>query len=135
MADVTITSANKASINTTYLDGVVFGEAVSEGELVYKKASSGLYHVAHCETSLATAEVIGMALDTYAEDDVGQIATGGLVNTNAVLTADTSYYLSVTGLLMPFADFAANDYISFVGWAKSTSQIDLSLKNFGYQKA
>ena len=131
--DVTITGLTKLSKETVHLE-VPFGEAVSEGKAVYQKTSSGLYHIAHCETSMATSLVAGLLLDSVVEDAYQFIAVEGPVDVGAALLSQgDAYYLSVNGLLMPESDLATGDWVTYLGQARTTQILDLSIKPFAFQ--
>lgn len=135
MADLSITPANVKKISLASLTTEIqFGETVVQGKLLYHKLTSGQYHLADCETSIATAAVAGIALTPGAVDEYGSILTDGPINIGATLVQGESYFLSTSGLIMPESDIATADYIAFLGIASTTAILDVSIKNFGWQK-
>ena len=121
MADLTITAANVAKgANSTTETGVA-GEAIAQGEVVFKNAS-GEYVLSDADDT-DLDEVAGIALNA-AEDGqpVEVLLPGSDITIGATLTAGLPYFLSATaGAIAPEADLTTGDRKILLGIAKSAS--------------
>lgn len=116
MADLAITAAQVqlTSGNTGVLTA---GEAITAGQVLYKKAADGKAWKA-ITSSAAAAEVIGIALcDCAAEQKVVYALNGAVVQfgAGAAMAAGSQYAASDTaGGLQPDADIAAAEFTTQV---------------------
>jgi hypothetical protein len=135
-ADLSITAANVKLLSLTpQYRTVQFGETVTAGQAVYKKAADGKYWKADNDVDLATATVAGIAYTGGAADGYGVIVVSGPMDLGATLTAGTYYVLSSTaGGICPAADLGSSDFIVTLGVATTTGRIIVDIKNTGEQK-
>lgn len=137
MADLTLTAASVVPGASAKTETGVAGEAITAGQVVYKSASTGKYLKADCDS--ATAEVrspVGIALASASLNQPLTIARSGQVALGAVLTEGVGYYLSGTaGGICPVADLGSGDYPVFLGFAVSTSVLNLSIVEAGVDLA
>lgn len=126
-ADLSITGTNVVPSSSAVLVTATAGQAITRGQLVYKKASDRKIYLA--DGNSGTAEVrdcVGIAVTdsstngpiTYVTEDPNlQIAASGLTN-------GTIYILSATpGGLAPDADATTGWFVTVVGVAKSATTI------------
>jgi hypothetical protein len=106
------------------------GEALTAGQLVYRKSSDGKWYKADCNSATAEVRVASaVALTGSAAGQPVVVQRSGSVTIGATLTAGTVYYLSGTpGGIRPAADNTTGDYPQVVGIATSTTVLSL---NFG----
>jgi len=137
MANLTQTAANvKAGGSNTITRLIQFGESVTQGMPVYKKASDGKYYKADANVTSAEAAAVGIALTPNATDGYGVIATSGLVDLGATLTLGETYYVSDSaGAIMPAADVSTGEYVTQLGIATTTALLQLSINASGVQRA
>lgn len=135
MANLSVTAANVVpDEGYAYVEGIA-GETLTQGLVVYLKASDSRYWIAHCETSSATATVIGIVLTGASAGQPVRVMTGGTINIGATVAVGTVYLLSTAGLIMPHGDIATSDWMSFLGIGTTTAKIKLGISNSGVQKA
>jgi hypothetical protein len=129
MANLSITAANvKLGSTSTTTQVVVFGEGVTEGQFVYRKASDGKYWLADTNVALhSESGAYGVVLTPASADGRGLIATAGSVVMGATLVLGEYYQASSTaGALAPAADFASAGtprYQILAGIATSTTEL------------
>lgn len=131
MADLSITAANvavgSASTPTKIKQA---GEAITQGMAVYKATDTKYYK---CDADALVSSVCdGIALTPANTDGYFLLAepssTPGvsLVNLGASLTAGLAYYISTTpGGICVVADLSTGDFATLVGFATSSTLIDL----------
>lgn len=65
-----------------------------------------------------------------------RVLKGGDITIGATLEIGEAYYLGGTaGTIVPFTDLGANDYVVFIGIAKSASVLTVDIQNTGAQIA
>ena len=137
MADITITVANTRLGTGAQLEKVTAGESVTFGQPVYKHAADNSEYK-RCDASASgTADCDGIAWG-YADDGehfmLLKVASGN-VNLGATLTKGTAYVVSATtGGIAPESDLASGEYVSHIGVATSTSNLQLNVNNTGATK-
>lgn len=132
MADLSgITAARPTSNTVTRV--VQYGGTVSAGQPVAKSSGKYVAADANASSTLATAE--GIALTPGVADGYGVVAfNGGIILVGATMTVGTTYLASRTaGGIMPDADRTTGDYVTILGTASTTTQLDLNIKATGVQ--
>lgn len=111
----------------------VGGEAIGEGDACY--LSSGKYYMAQCDGTDAQADVKVIALTACSGDGsyfVGMKTGGQLGDSATPFTQGAPYFLSATfGGICPFADLASTNKTVLIGFASSTSILDVAINNTG----
>ena len=133
MADLTITAANVdwVSGSKSTKDAA---ETIAVGDCVYDTGSS-TYGVAS-NGAAAKDSVVGIALNAATAAHPVTIAeTGAGVGFGAILTVGEMYVLSATGKISPIGDKASSDYVSYIGYGDTTSNMKLTIHNTGRQVA
>jgi hypothetical protein len=135
MADLTITAANVALGGTgVSFEKVQVGEAITQGEPVYKLASDSKYYLADADAE-ATAEAKGMALTPAAADGYILIQKSGSYNPGATVTVGETYCVSTNaGGVAPIGDLTTGDYVTILGTATATDAILLKISISGTAK-
>ena len=137
MADLTITAAqvNLVSGETGVLTA---GEAVSAGEVLYKKAADGKAWLAISSAS-ASAAAIGIALcDAAAEQQVVHAKAGAIVDLGAAAAAAAGegYAVSDTaGGLQLDADLVESEFVTRVCEGLGDDNVRVTLTRTGIQHA
>lgn len=135
MANLSLTAGNVIpDSGYVFRDGVA-GETLTQGVLVYLKAADERFWLAHCETSSATADMVGIALNAASAGQAVRVMTAGTITIGATVAVGTLYLLSTSGLIMPHGDIATSDWISFLGSGSTTTKIKLGIHISGVQKA
>lgn len=134
MADISITATAVIPGSDARIAHGFAGETVTAGQVGYKAAATGLYMKADADS--ATVEARDGAVIFLNGAAVGQpvaVQSKGLLTLNAVLTANTPYYLSgaTAGGICPIADVGTGEYLVQVGIAKSTTVLDVDFKRTG----
>jgi len=133
MVDLTITVANVdwVSGKKGTLDA---SETVTAGDCLYSVTSTtcGVCDV----TDAAKDACIGIALnDGTSGHPITYAGDGAVVGFGAILTVGVWYCISATGAIAPVADLATSDYISYIGYGITTSNMQIKLINTGLQFA
>lgn len=141
MANLTQTAANVAvgSVNTKITEvPLQAGEALTQGQPAYYKASDRKWYRGDANTSAETAgsnRPVVIVLTPAATNGHFVGAQSGLVNLGATLAVGTPYVISATtGAICPYADLVTGDYVTFLGVATTTSLIDFKPEYTGVQK-
>jgi hypothetical protein len=134
MADLVITTANvKISNSNTRVVTVLAGEAIAIGQAVYLDTANSEYLLA--DGSDATkANMAGIALTAAADAGYFLMLTSNVYVVGATLVAGTPYYLSDTagaGAICPHADLLTGDFVTLLGHAISTTEIQLDIQALG----
>ena len=137
MANLTITAASVA-IGSTETKTVrrTAGESITQGQPYYISTSDSKAYRADNNDGSAKAEVAGVALTPAATNgDFIGIELGPMI-IGATVAIGTSYVVSSTvGLIAVEADITSGQYVSYVGYGISTSQIYVDPKPTGLTKA
>lgn len=133
MADLVITAANIIAGANAVKEAGVAGASILAGQTVYKEAATGLFKLA--DSNSATVEVrtpYGIALNPALTSQPVSILTSGGLGFGAILTAGTAYFSSETpGGIQPQADITAGELVTFLGFATTTSNIDVRIVSSG----
>lgn len=123
MANLTQTAANVGIGSLTdKLSPVQFGEAVTQGQPLYRDADSSKYYQG--DASDADKSVISaIALTADSTNGFGVVAkAGSLVDLGATLVVGVAYYLSGTkGNICDESTLGSGDSVTFLGIAVTTS--------------
>jgi hypothetical protein len=135
MADLTITASDvKRKTGSQIRDGIA-GEALSRGELVYEKASDKKLYKADA-SALATADAVGVAMDYADADDPISYHRRGKYAAGATVAVGTIYVVSATaGGIAPEADILSGEFLTILGIAVSTTEIEVDLDASGVAHA
>jgi len=130
MADLIITAGNVLIYDGAEIGHGRAGEAVTAGEAVYQHTDGKLW-LADCATA-AKANAKGVALnDAATNQPVAYIKKGGL-NPGAAVTVGAVYGVTDTGGgIGLISERAAEDYMTILGVASTTSRIDVQLNVSG----
>lgn len=126
-ADLTITPANvKATSSSAKITRIQLGEAATQGQALYRKASDGKYYKADADAGTdETASASAIAITPGSTNEYAYVVTEGSVNVGATLTVGEIYVLSGTaGGICPEADLATADRVTLLGVATSTSALN-----------
>ena len=132
MADLTgITAVRPTSFTQIRL--VMYGATIAAGQPVVLSGTSYLLADANASSALAAAE--GIAITPGVSGGYGLIATGGaIILVGTTMVVGTTYIVSDTaGGIMPDADRSTGDYVTRLGTASTTTQLDLSILATGVQ--
>lgn len=130
MAALTITVADIRLTPNTVVDRVTAGETVTPMQPAYKASGGEFYKSAN--TSALLADCVGLFL-THGEDGIEvEIVRKGLVQVGSgILTINTAYCVGAAGLIIPYGDLASGNFGTFLGWATTTSLLDLQIQASG----
>lgn len=134
MADLTITAANVGvSTKSTKLIIVQVGEAVTQGQPGYATSDDEYFRADADDTELK-AKASGIFMTAAAANKYAIFATGGSVDVGATLAIGETYVVSDTvGGIKPIGDLASGDYVTHLGVASATNQLDIDINATGAQ--
>lgn len=127
MADLSVTIGDVLVADTVRVSAVEVGEAISAGDVIVYDANDEDWVLA----SNASAALSGNGNNAYIGIAVGSAAAGQRVaavingaqdiTLGSVLTAGRVYVLSTGGNISPESDAATNDWLTILGYAKSST--------------
>lgn len=126
MADLTSITAVRPTANTTFTR-VQYGATIAVGQPIVKSGTTYVLADANASAALAAAE--GIAITPGVSGGYGLMATGGsiiLVGTTMVV-GETYLASDTAGGIMPNSDRSTGDYVTKLGTASTTTQLDLSI--------
>lgn len=134
MADLSGITAVRPTENTR-TELVKYGATISLGNTLYLDASDNEYKLADADLSEAAAKSVAIAMTPGVDGGYGLVAKdGSIILVGATMTAGESYLVSDTaGGIRPNADKNSGDYITEIGRAATTTQLDLSIEATGIQ--
>jgi hypothetical protein len=118
---------------TTQTRIVKYGATVAVGQPL--ALSAGKYILADANLSAAGAAAVGIALTPGVNDGFGVMAfSGPVILVGTTMVVGETYLVSPTaGAIMPNADRLTGDFITRLGTASTTTQLDLSIQATGIQ--
>jgi hypothetical protein len=132
--DLVITAANvktgTGAAVTANLQGSV---ATTQGQSVYQNASTpAQWALAQATTSLLSgvgSNGVGVAVNACSANQLLSVQTAGQITIGATVVADVFYVVSaaVAGNIAPIADMGAGNFTTMLGYAISTTVIQLSV--------
>jgi hypothetical protein len=138
MADYTVTAANvKISGSNVRVSTVQVGEAVTEGAALYLDGTTSKYMLADATTSTKAA-VVGLAVTAAALDGYVLMQTARTYFAGTTLVAGDPVFLSATaggGKLCPHADLVSTNLVTLIGFASSTTEVELNIDPTGIARA
>lgn len=135
MADVSITATSVLKGATAVTNSGTAGGAVTAGQPIYSDSSDGKKLKSADADAEASAEAIGIALHAAENGQPLVYAISGIVGLGAVMTQGEVYVVSATaGGIAPQSDLVSGDYVTVLGVAASTSNLDLSIEASGAAK-
>lgn len=132
MADISVTAASVAiGASTTPTRVVQYGEAVTQGQPLYRNTTDGKHYRTDANDGVAKAVVAAIALTPGATDAYGLVAlpssTPGqsIINLGATLAIGTVYAVSANvGGIAPIADITSTQFVSVLGIATTAALLD-----------
>jgi hypothetical protein len=133
MADLVITATNVAMGSDANITTGKAGATVTAGQAVYKDPTTGKYLLSDANSATAAARnVDGIALNGGANNQPLTVQTSGPVTIGATVSVGVAYYLSNTpGGICPVADLASGSYPVLIGFATSSSVINVDIEKAG----
>ena len=133
MAALSGITAVRPTTNTVVGNPVMFGATIAAGKPVYLDTSDNKYKLADNNASATTAASTGIALTPGVDGGYGYVATrGSIILVGTTMAVGETYYVGATaGEIIPDADVATGNYVTRLGVASSTTQLDLEVKATG----
>lgn len=132
MSDLTITAANIVLVSGDVATKNA-AEAVTAGNWLYAVPSAITVGIAS-KSDVAKQTVIGLALNSAGVGQpVNYALPGAVVSFGAILTVARWYLLGAVGATRPVADQTTGDYVTQVGYALTTSNMQLKIVNTALQ--
>ena len=132
MADLTGITAVRPTENTN-LRIVQYGATIAVGQPIVKSGTKYVLADANASAALAAAE--GIAVTPGVDNGYGVMAFGGpILLVGTTMAVGETYLASPTaGGIMPNADKATGDYVTRLGTAATTTQLNLAISATGIQ--
>jgi hypothetical protein len=132
MADVSGITAVRPT-QFTQVRSLTYGATIAAGNTVTNVDGKAV--LSDADASLALAATEGIAITPGVNNGHGLIAFGGaIILVGATLVVGTVYVTSATaGGIMPISDAASGDYVTILGTASTTTQLELAINRTGIQ--
>ena len=132
MADVTQTPASVVLGTDAVTSTGTAGATIVAGDVLYKDLTDGGELKLTDADAALTAVIAGIAVSGAADKQLVSYQHGGPINPGGALVKGTIYVASVTpGNIAPQADLVSGDFVSILGVAISTTEIQLKINNSG----
>lgn len=129
MADISVTAGSVVpGSGATFLRATA-GGSITAGQPVYLDSSdSNKAKAADANASSATAAAVGIAIHSCSSGQTVTYQTGGSITIGATVAAGVTYFVSATaGGIAPAADLASGWYVTRLGYATSTTVLQMDL--------
>lgn len=125
MADITVTAGNVLPSTNAEISNETAGETITAGQALYKKAADSRMWKTDADDA-ATDEFYGIALNGASAGQPVAVQKRGSITIGGTVVVGTVYVLSTTaGGICPWADLAAEDYVTIVGIGTTAATIAL----------
>lgn len=133
MAALTQTAGSVAPSSNQQISLATAGGSITAGMPVYLDSSdSNKAKAADANASQAASAAVGIALNSASTGQSVQYQTSGRINLGATLATGTTYYVGATaGEINPSGDLASGWYVHRLGYAVSTSILQMDLMAYG----
>lgn len=135
MADLSVTAADVVAVSgSTVTEDGTAGATITAGQVVYKDTTDSNKLKLADASAEATAAVCGVAMHGATSGQPLKYAVAGSL-TFSTMTVGETYQVSATaGAIAPVADISTN-YVSFVGYASTATNLVLMLRASGITHA
>lgn len=122
--------------STTVYRNVLYGATISVGQSLYLDVADNEHKLADSNASASTAAAKGIAITPGVDAGYGLMATGGsVVLVGTTMVVGETYYVGATaGTIIPSADLTTGDYVTRLGTASTTTQLNLDISATGIVK-
>lgn len=136
MADLTITAANVIKGASAQAADGIAGATITAGMSIYPDASDS-NKLKPCEHDQDAEEAAcsGIALNNAGNNQPIKYCKEGPLAFGAILTVGETYVVGAgAGGIAPIGDLGADDYVTILGVASTTSQLDVKINATGVAK-
>lgn len=129
-------TAVRPTSNTDVINRV-YGATVSPGQPLYQDSADDEFKLADANASSATANAKGIAITPGVDTGYGLIAKGGsIILVGTTMVVGEQYYVGPTaGSIIASSELTTGDYVTLLGVAATTTQLNLTIKATGIQRA
>lgn len=133
MADLSITAANVIAGSGAKKTLGTAGATITAGKAVYLDSADNKYKLADCDSAIAAARSpAGIALNGASDGQPLVVLEEGPITIGATMDDGIAYYLSPNpGGICPVADILAGDYSVVLGFATSTTVLEVNIQEAG----
>ena len=137
MAAITVTAGSVVPGSDANVATGFAGATITAGQVLYiDTANSNVLKLAQCDGTALEATVAGIALNGASSGQVVNYIKGGTVTIGGTTVAGTMYGVGTTaGDIIPHADIATTNKVSYVGYATTTGILSVQINNTGITKA
>lgn len=116
---------------------VKYGATIAAGVPVYLDAPTQEYMPADANASATAAAATGITVTPGVDGGYGYIAhIGGIVLVGTTMVVGETYYVDATaGQIIPGSDLTTGYFVTRLGTASSTTQLELSIQATGVTRA
>lgn len=136
MANLSITAANVRMTATSAADFIIAGESLTPGQPAYLNSLDNRYYKTIADDTEQKAEAAVIVTGYGVAGARVPCVRGGSVVIGATLVPQTLYVVSATsGAICPIADLATDDWVTLLGLATTTTEMNLIISPQRYQVA
>lgn len=119
--------------SNTQFENALYGATISVGQPLYYDSAAAKWKLADSNASSTTAQARAIAMTSGVDNSYGMIAKdGSVILVGTTMAVGETYYAGPTaGTIIPDADLTTGDYVSRIGTASTTTQIELDFKPTG----
>jgi hypothetical protein len=130
-------TAVRPTPNTVASVPLLYGATIAAGVPVYLDATDSKHKATDANLSAVAAKAVGITITPGVDNGSGYIATGGsIILVGATMVVGETYYCGPTaGQIIATSELTTGDYVTRLGTAASTTQLDLSIKATGIVRA
>jgi len=136
MAALSGITAVRPTANTS-VSNVAYGATLAAGQPVYLDSADTEHKLTDANASAATAVAKGITMTPGVDGGRGLIAEdGSIILVGTTMVVGETYYVGATaGEIVPSGDLATGHYVTRLGTAATTTQLDLNIKATGIVRA
>lgn len=136
MANLTGITAVRPTVNTR-VSVVQYGATIVAGNSLYLDTTDNKYKLADANGLVGTAAAVAIAMTPGADTEYGVVALDGpVILVGTTMAVGEPYAVSATaGAIAPETDLTTDDWVTRMGTAKTTTQLDLGFRATAIQHA
>lgn len=139
MAAITVTAASVVPTGTYSKNIGTAGEALTQGQIVYKKSSDSKWYKAQADGTQEESGYgvdMGVALAAVSANQLFAMLTSGTITCGGTVAAALPYFVHTTaGSFGVLGELGSTNYVTCIGYATSTTVININFFATGLAQA
>jgi len=135
MAEIVISGTPAVNVANVNIQSIQLGETITKGMALFRDNSNNKFMMASCDVDEATARVRCICITGGILDDFVFAVFGGEYTVGGTVVSGDAYVLGTTpGKIMPAFDLAINNWITHLGYGKTSAACLLGINPTGIQQ-